>query len=535
MQPKILLVYPNLPLMMAPAISMGIFNAICKNEGCAVEIFETTQYSDKYSNRHIRMTEIGANRPNKDDEVKDMFHIQPTSEIVPNFVTHVKQFKPDLILMGVQEDVWSMAQTLLDAIKDLNVEHILGGVFPTSAPQIVLGNPLVKRIGMHEGENIVLQAINCLKNGDSLDTVAGTWWKDKFGLVHKNPLPQLCDITKVIPDFTCFADYRWQRPMGGKIFRRAVSMETYRGCPYNCTYCNSPNTRNFSKAAGTGNFMRRKCVKTIERDLLYYKELYNPDLIMFQDDSFLARPKREIFEFCEMWSKYKIPFWFNTRIENCAPDVLAALKDAGVYRMTFGLESGNEEYRSTVLERAVTNEKYLEYFNYINTSNIPYSLNVIIGMPFETREMVLETAEMIRASQGYDGLTISMFQPYHGTGLRERAVKNGFLPENFINGQDSTEMGGGYLDSWALRMPQPYLQPDDVKGLTRTFALHAHFGRDHYDEIYRAETDDEVYKRLMTQYQQEFFGDIQQGGADRINSKYCAMHDASSTYKFTTV
>jgi anaerobic magnesium-protoporphyrin IX monomethyl ester cyclase len=535
MTPKILLVYPNLPLMMAPAISMGIFNAICKNEGCTVEIFETTQYSDKYSNRHIRMTEIGANRPNKDDEVKDMFHIQPTSEIVPNFVTHVKQFKPDLILMGVQEDVWGMAQTLLDAIKDLNVEHILGGVFPTSAPQIVLGNPLVKRIGMHEGENIVLQAITCLKNGDSLDTVAGTWWKDKFGLVHKNPLPQLCDITKVIPDFTCFADYRWQRPMGGKIFQRAVSMETYRGCPYNCTYCNSPNTRNFSKTAGTGNFMRRKCVKTIERDLLYYKELYNPDLIMFQDDSFLARPKREIFEFCEMWSKYKIPFWFNTRIENCAPDVLAALKEAGVYRMTFGLESGNEEYRSTVLERAVTNKKYLEYFNYINASNIPYSLNVIIGMPFETREMVLETADMIRASRGYDGLTISMFQPYHGTGLRELAVKNGFLPENFINGQDSVEMGGGYLDSWALRMPQPYLQPDDVKGLTRTFALHAHFGRDHYDEIYRAETDDEVYKRLMTQYQQEFFGDIQQGGADRINSKYCAMHDASSTYKFTTV
>jgi hypothetical protein len=84
-------------------------------------------------------------------------------------------------------------------------------------------------------------------------------------------------------------------------------------------------------------------------------------------------------------------------------------------------------------------------------------------------------------------------------------------------------------------MPQPYLQPDEVKGLTRTFALYAHFGRDHYNEIDRAETDDLVYKRLMSQYQQEFFGDIQQGGADRINSKYCAMHDASSTYNFVTV
>ena len=132
--------------------------------------------------------------------------------------------------------------------------------------------------------------------------------------------------------------------MGGKVFKRAVSMETYRGCPYNCTYCNSPFSRNYEKDT-LGVFLRRKPANIIERDLNYYIDQYDPDLIMFQDDSFLARPKKEIYEFCEMWSKYKIPFWFNTRIENCKPEILAALKEAGVYRMTFGLESGNEQYR----------------------------------------------------------------------------------------------------------------------------------------------------------------------------------------------
>ncbi len=156
-------------------------------------------------------------------------------------------------------------------------------------------------------------------------------------------------------------------------------------------------------------------------------------------------------------------------------------------------------------------------------------------MPFETREMVLETADMVRASKGYDGLTISMFQPYHGTDLRKMAVENGFLPENYINGENSVEMGGGYLDSWALRMPSPYLQPEEVEALTRTFALYAHFGRDRYEEIHRSETDIDLYNQLMRQYQEEFFGDIQQGGADRIKSKYCAKHDASSTYKFVCV
>ena len=76
MIPKILVVYPNLPLMMAPAISVGIINAICKKEGCEVKLFETTEYSEKYSNRHIRMSEIGANRPDKPGQVEEMFNIK---------------------------------------------------------------------------------------------------------------------------------------------------------------------------------------------------------------------------------------------------------------------------------------------------------------------------------------------------------------------------------------------------------------------------------------------------------------------------
>lgn len=535
MKPKLLLVYPNLPLMMAPSIAMGIFNAIGKREGCEVEIFETTQYSDEYSNRHIRMTEIGANRSNKEEEIKDMFHIQSTEKILPDFIEKCKTFKPDLILMGVQEDVWGTARRLLNSIKDQNIPHILGGVFPTSAPEIVLGDPLVNIIALHEGERTVEQAINCIKNKESITKINGIWWKDEFGLIHKNPPQPLCDITAITPDFTCFEDYRWQRPMGGRIFQRAVSMETYRGCPYNCTYCNSPNTRDFAKRNDLGNFMRRKSAKCIERDFLYYKELYDPDLIMFQDDSFLARPMKEIYEFCEMWSKHKTPFWFNTRIENCKPEILSALKEAGCYRMTFGLESGNEKYRREVLKRNVSNEKYLEYFNYINESNIPYSLNVIIGMPFETREMVLDTADMVRASKGYDGLTIGMMQFYHGTDLRTMAVNNGFLDPTHINSDNADELGGGYLDHWSIKMPDPYLQYNDVKGLVRTFALYAHFDKSRWSEIRLAETDDIVWNRLMDEYKKEFFAEIQQGGADRIAKKYCASHDATSTYNFEAI
>ena len=101
MKLKLLLVYPNLPLMMSPAMSMAILNAIGKREGCEVEIFETTQYSSEFSNKHIRQSEIGAVRANKDDEVKDMFYVADPSQLLPNFIAHVERFKPDLILLDV--------------------------------------------------------------------------------------------------------------------------------------------------------------------------------------------------------------------------------------------------------------------------------------------------------------------------------------------------------------------------------------------------------------------------------------------------
>ena len=41
---KILLVYPNLSMMMAPLVSYGIFTMVLKNEGCLVDIFDCNPY-----------------------------------------------------------------------------------------------------------------------------------------------------------------------------------------------------------------------------------------------------------------------------------------------------------------------------------------------------------------------------------------------------------------------------------------------------------------------------------------------------------
>ena len=73
-------------------------------------------------------------------------------------------------------------------------------------------------------------------------------------------------------------------------------------------------------------------------------------------DTFLAWTDAEFQEFCKMYSKIKLPFWCQTRIETIEEDKFSMLKDIGLDRITFGLEHGNEDFRRDVVKREYSNE-----------------------------------------------------------------------------------------------------------------------------------------------------------------------------------
>ena len=508
MKPKILILYPNIPLMMTPSISIGLFTAILKREGCEVDIFETTGYSEDYGGMAADRAKIGGTRA---FDFKDLgVDIRDPKDMLSDFRDKVLDYKPDFILCHVVEDVFKQACELLESISDLKIPHIIGGVFTSAAPEVAIKHPAVNMIGVFEGERTVVEIIQRLKSKQNFENIKGTWIKGQLGIIQNPPQP-LSDISDVIPDYTLFNEVRFIRPYGGKVYK-TFPVETYRGCPYKCTYCNSPFSRTFSKEHDLGNFLRRKSIPRIQEELQIYMDLYNPTYFAFMDDSFLARPKKEIFDFCEMYEKhFKLPFWFNTRIENCRPEYLKALKSAGVHRMQFGMESGNEEYRKRVLQRNIPNKTYLEYFDYINDSDIAYVLNLIIGMPGETRELVFDTIRLAKAARGYDGLTISTFIPYHGTVLRDICVRNGWLDPSYM----SCATHGLQEDS-VLKMPKPLLQKEEINRLKNTINLYCFFDEKDWPEIELAEFNEEKRDKLYDIYRKAFLGEFQMGGSTRI-------------------
>ena len=170
------------------------------------------------------------------------------------------------------------------------------------------------------------------------------------------------------------------------------------------------------------------------------------------------------------------------------------LKSVNCDRISFGLESGNEEYRKKVLTRHPSNEKLLKCFEIISQGKIAFSVNNIIGFPDETREMIFETIEMNRAIKEFDSLTVSIFTPYHGTKLRELAVQRGYLQPDVITKHTTS--------SSLLKMPQ--LTSEEIDRLMRTFALYVKFPREEWPRISLAEQDTEEGNRIFEEYHQKY-------------------------------
>lgn len=152
------------------------------------------------------------------------------------------------------------------------------------------------------------------------------------------------------------------------------------------------------------------------------------------DDAFLARPKSEIDAFIEMYQDIKVPFWMQTRFENIDEEHLTRLKEVGLYRISFYFEHGNEQFRKERLRRNISNKTMIEKSKVVAKVGVPYSVNVIIGLPYETRDLVFDTINLTRELSGFDSVAPNVFTPYHGTPLRDMALKEGWLnPERQTN------------------------------------------------------------------------------------------------------
>lgn len=248
-----------------------------------------------------------------------------------------------------------------------------------------------------------------------------------------------------------------------------------------------------------GDFFRLKEVKNIRRELLYFKEDYGAEYIYFWADTFLALSDRYFEEFAEMYkSEINLPFWCQTRPETLTEQRVAMLKEMGIHRMGLGLEHGNPSFREKMLSRRVSNKTIIDRQRILNNYDVKYSVNNIIGFPTETRELAMDTILLNREINA-DTRNMYTFTPFHGTPLRDVAVKLGYI--------DPESIACSLSHPTVLNMPQ--FSAAEIEGLRRCFVPYVLLEKDRWPEIKLAESmtqdGDAKWANLMEECQERFF------------------------------
>ena len=66
-------------------------------------------------------------------------------------------------------------------------------------------------------------------------------------------------------DVRLFEESRFYRPMSGKVYRM-FPVETHRGCPYKCSFCNSPDTMKMYRTEAGTNYLRHKSFEKMRKE-----------------------------------------------------------------------------------------------------------------------------------------------------------------------------------------------------------------------------------------------------------------------------
>ncbi len=491
---KIMLMYPNLRGMNMLPPAIGLLSSVLKRAGYTVKLFDTTYYQS---------VEGRANEVDSDKSKEDRLMARPykmpeqitikTTNAYEDFEKEVLEFQPNLLALSSTEDMWRLGVGLLKKVRYLKIPTIAGGVFPTFASKLALSYPEIDIVCKGEGEDSLLALCRRLERGENYDDIPNLWIKKEDGSIKSNPTKMVDMDANPLIDMSLFEEARFYRPMGGKVYRM-FPVETFRGCPYQCAFCNSPSQMKMYQQEEGKTYLRRKTFENMRRELLFYKNDMKAEYLYFWADTFFSWKQGEFEEFAEMYKDIRLPFWCQTRIETISPERLKLLREIGCSRISFGIEHGNEPFRREWIKRPVSNEMMIKQFKIVKDSGIPFSVNNIMGFPHETRELAMDTIRFNKYVHS-DDRNAYPFTPFHGTPLREECERLGYVKDEDI--VQSVVAGGSILD-------MPTFPKRDVQALVKTFNLYVKFPESRWSEIRRAEADTDEGRKIYNLLKEEF-------------------------------
>ena len=321
-----------------------------------------------------------------------------------------------------------------EIVKDIraqfpNVKLIMGGEHVTGFPELSLQQAPLDAVVLGEGEEIVVRLLEHLEKEAPLGELAGVAFRSSDGSIQVNPryrrIKDIDSISWPAWDLFDIQQYNEVNQPHGASQGHFMPMLATRGCPFQCTFCTSPNM-------WTTEWIARDYKNVVDEMQLYQKQYGTSD---FQFEDLTAIVRRDwIISFCDEIVRRGMKVTFQmpsgTRSESIDGEVARKLKAAGCHEFAFAPESGDPQILKAIKKKVKLPAMYEAARNAMN-AGINVGCFFIIGFPEDTYRSVLKTyGAMIKcALKGFTNVNLNAYSPQPNTESFQELQANGVITE----------------------------------------------------------------------------------------------------------
>ncbi len=340
----------------------------------------------------------------------------------------LREVNPKLICFTAVYTEYPLIKSTAEYIKKTypDIYLLIGGSQPSLEPEVTSEGPF-DALCIGEGEYPVLELVEQLEQHEVCSGVQNLWIKTPLGM-EKNPSrPFIQDLNELpFPDRDLWKKWATESAEEKQVILLG------RGCPFLCTYCSNHALRKMAD----GKYVRFRSPESVIAEMKHVLGQYPKTTQIYFEVETIGADMKFSFELCELLKQFNkevqnnISYGVNLRIVpsmNYA-ELFTSFKEANFGFINIGLESGSSRVRREILKRHYSNEDIRRTVQTAKECGIKINVNVLVGLPGETKEDFAETVECIKTCQP-DEARLSIFYPYPGTDLYEMCKTMGLLQE----------------------------------------------------------------------------------------------------------
>jgi radical SAM superfamily enzyme YgiQ (UPF0313 family) len=329
----------------------------------------------------------------------------------------IKGFSPDMLI------IYTTITSVKDDLRACNIAKELNPDIVTIAKGGDTTISPVERLEMCKDLDIALigePEITMLEiaQGRDLKDIHGICYRE-MGRIVKTPKRHFVDNIDIFPfpSRHLLDQSNYVRPDTGEI---QTTIQSGRGCPAKCIYCLS--------RVVAGASLRLRSPKNVVDELEHCVRDYGIRNFFFRADTF-TWDREWVVAVCKEILKRKLDIqWVaNSRANTVDDERLVWMKRAGCWLVSFGVESGNQ-YILDMTQKGITLEESREALRLAKKQGLKTFVTFLIGMPWDTRETIMETFDFAREIDG-DYFEVILPFPFPGTTYYEIAKRDGLIED----------------------------------------------------------------------------------------------------------